>query len=150
MSIFYGLLNAENWYKYFQLMQIIQVFPTNANDSYTIILFQVTIIIWHDNHFFANSYIVFSILNNTNNFQSSIWSIAETQTGSTSPGQSWRRSNGNKLVLYAPQSPRIEALPADTVLCYFKMPWREELCSSVWRYNRRILNPTERVVWWYY
>ena len=48
---------------------------------------------------------------------SSIWPLDGTLTSSTTPGESGPESNGNKGVLYIPQSSRIGASPLDAV-CY--------------------------------
>ena len=43
----------------------------------------------------------------------SIWPIDKTQTGTTTPDQSWHGSNGNEVVLHIPQISWTWASPFD-------------------------------------
>ena len=58
---------------------------------------------------------------------SAIRPIDMIQSGSTTPGQSERRSNGNEEVLHIPQISDARALPSDRIVSevqsvYFKVP----------------------------
>ena len=54
-------------------------------------------------------------LSDINNFQTSIWLIDETLTGTIIWGQIGPERNGNKGILHTSQSPKTATSPSDTV-----------------------------------